>query len=60
MMMMHPCAGVVPSAQTKVAAEADKELENRMTRLQERLISRDASARKYKVSRGFSLHRSHF
>ncbi|BDA40997.1 hypothetical protein COCOBI_01-6520 [Coccomyxa sp. Obi] len=40
--------GVMPSAQTKVAVEADKELENRMTRLQQRLVSRDASARKYK------------
>ena len=57
MIMMHPCAGVVPSAQTKVVAEADKELESRMTRLQERLVSRDASARKYKVSKPFGQHR---
>ncbi len=42
---------MVSSAQAKNVAEADKEFETRMTRLQERLVSRDASARKYKVSK---------
>lgn len=39
----------MPSAKTLAAVEGDKELERQMTRLQERLVSRDASARKYKV-----------
>ncbi|EIE26423.1 hypothetical protein COCSUDRAFT_58961 [Coccomyxa subellipsoidea C-169] len=40
--------GVMPSAKTLAAVEGDKGLERQFTRLQERLVSRDASARKYK------------